>query len=181
MRAGTKRDRIEKLLRSVKFVYYRFLRHHASPEEMARGVGLGLFISLTPTSPFQMVIAIFLASIFKGNQLIAALMTWLTNPLTSPFLYAGTYWVGRIFLHAPPLKELFGEELSLIELLKLIPKLGWRVFISLFIGGLIAGGVIGIIGYYFTAPLSRILKERRQQRIRRRILRAQPPPELPSA
>lgn len=177
MRIRPRRSTIDKLIRAGKFIYYRFIRLYAAPEEMARGVGIGLFVSLTPTAPLQMVIAIFLASILRGNQLMAALMTWLTNPLTSPFLYAGTYWVGRIFLKAPPLKELFQQELSLMELWA---RLGGRVFICLLIGGLITGLIVGIIGYYFTAPVYRILRERRLQRIRRNILRSQPPPKIPT-
>lgn len=177
MRLRPRRSTVDKFLRAGKFIYYRFVRLYAAPEEMARGVAIGLFVSLTPTSPFQMIIAIFLASLFKGNQLIAALLTWLTNPITSPFLYAASYWIGSLFLTSPPFKELLAQDLSLLELLS---KMGWRVFASLMIGGFISGTILGVIGYYFTAPIYRIVRERRQQRIRRHILRSQPPPEIPN-
>ena len=176
MRLRPRRSTIDKFLRAGKFIYYRFVRLYASPEDMARGVAIGLFVSVTPTSGLQMILAIFLASLLKGNQLIAALLTWVTNPVTTPFIYAATYWIGTLFLTSPPLKELLAQDLSVMQLLS---RMGWRVFASLMIGGLLSGTVLGVIGYYFTAPVYRILRERRQQRIRRRILRAQHPPEIP--
>lgn len=177
MRLRPRRSTIDKFIRAGKLIYFRFVRLYASPEDMARGVAIGLFVSVTPTSGFQMVLAIFLASILRGNQLMAALLTWITNPVTTPFIYAATYWLGSLFLTSPPLKELLTQDLTITVLLS---KLGWRVFASLMIGGLLSGTVLGLIGYYFTAPVYRILRERRQQRIRRRILREQPPPEIPS-
>jgi hypothetical protein len=42
----------------------------------------------------QMPIAIFLAALFKWNKIAAAAGAWITNPVTAPFLYSLTYFIG---------------------------------------------------------------------------------------
>jgi uncharacterized protein (DUF2062 family) len=82
-------------------VYERILKIRGEPREIALGMGLGLFVAMSPTMGFQMVIAIFLATLFKWNKIAAALGVWLTNPLTAPFIYGLTYLVGSFVIGLP--------------------------------------------------------------------------------
>ena len=48
-------------VRQFKLNLLRLLRIRKSPDEIAKGLALGVFIGMTPTFGFQMVIAIFFA------------------------------------------------------------------------------------------------------------------------
>ena len=62
---------MESIKRICRYCYYRFIRLPASPENLARGVALGFFISTTPTFGIQTIIALFLAALFRVNKLAA--------------------------------------------------------------------------------------------------------------
>ena len=44
------------LVRQIKLLVVRFLRLRGAPEEIAKGLALGIFIGLTPTFGFQMLL-----------------------------------------------------------------------------------------------------------------------------
>jgi len=169
MRLKVRRSTLQRWARFPRYIYVRFLRLYGAPEENARGVAIGIFVAMTPTSPFQMIIAVALASLLKGNQFMAAILTWVTNPITWPPIYGAAYWIGRLFLKAPPLRDVLQEELGLLQTWL---KMGWQFFGCMMLGGVILGIICGLLGYYLTTPLYKILRERRQKKIRRRQLRA---------
>ena len=57
--------------------------------ERARGIALGVFSGCFPFFGFQTLIGIILARLFKGNLLLAAAATWISNPLT----YIPLFWL----------------------------------------------------------------------------------------
>jgi uncharacterized protein (DUF2062 family) len=68
---------------------WRFTRR-----SVPRGVALGMVTGiLIPMG--QIPASAVLALPLRANIPAAALTTFLTNPLTTPFLWAGAYWVGR--------------------------------------------------------------------------------------
>ena len=71
------------IIRQVKLLVVRFVRLRGLPEEIAKGVALGIFIGMTPTFGFQMAIALFFAYLLRENRLAAILGVWITNPVTS--------------------------------------------------------------------------------------------------
>ena len=134
---------MESIKRICRYFYYRFIRLQASPETLARGVALGLFISTTPTFGIQTVIALFLAALFRVSKLAAVLAVQFTNAITAPFIYAGTYYLGAYLLGQPSQENPFND-FSLTSLFELGPA----VFAALGVGGLLAGIVIGTMGYF---------------------------------
>ncbi|MCP3926771.1 MAG: DUF2062 domain-containing protein [Desulfobacterales bacterium] len=76
----------------------RFVKIRGNPRDIALGFSLGIFVGLTPTMGFQMIIAIFFASLLRWNKFSAAAAVWFTNPLTAIPIYGLNYWVGtKIF------------------------------------------------------------------------------------
>ena len=59
-------------IRQAKLMLTRFVRLRGLPEEIARGMALGIFIGMTPTMGLQMPIALVFATILKENRLAAA-------------------------------------------------------------------------------------------------------------
>jgi uncharacterized protein (DUF2062 family) len=70
---------------------WRFTRR-----SVPRGVAVGLFIGIFALIPgVQIVGAALMCVPFRGNIPIAAAMTFLSNPATTPFILAGAIWIGN--------------------------------------------------------------------------------------
>jgi uncharacterized protein (DUF2062 family) len=70
--------------------YWRFTRR-----SVPRGVAVGLWFGIFALVPgIQIVGSALLSLPFRANIPVAAAMTFLTNPFTTPFLLAASYFVG---------------------------------------------------------------------------------------
>lgn len=139
-------------IRQFKLALLRFVRLRGAPDEVAKGVALGIFIGMTPTFGFQMVLAIFIALLLKENRLAAALGVWITNPVTAPFIYALEYESGRLLLGVPHvgLPEAFT--------LQALGNLGGEVMLPLVVGSLIYGALCSVLSYALTLRAIPVVK-----------------------
>jgi len=72
---------------------WRFTRR-----SVPRGVAVGLIVGILALIPgIQIAGAALMCLPFRGNIPLAALMTFLSNPATTPFILAGSLWVGNKF------------------------------------------------------------------------------------
>lgn len=72
---------------------WRFTRR-----SVPRGVALGMVTGiLFPVA--QIAVSAVLALPLRANVPTAALTTFITNPLTTPFIWAAAYWIGKWTLH----------------------------------------------------------------------------------
>lgn len=149
-------------IRQLKLVVVRFVRLRGLPEEIAKGVALGIFIGMTPTFGFQMVIALFFAYLLRENRLAALLGVWVTNPVTAPFIYAIEYEMGRILLgmERARLPSSFTWEAY--------ADLGWNIMYPLWVGGVISGIILGALSYFVTLQIVPAVKGWRVPRWPRR-------------
>ena len=73
----------------------RAIRENASPGRTALGFGLGAFIAIFPTLLFGTPLAFIVAAKLKLNRAAAVAGATLSmNPLTAPFLYPLSMWLG---------------------------------------------------------------------------------------
>jgi uncharacterized protein (DUF2062 family) len=84
--------------RSVQYFIKRVLRLTASPHAIAAGVAAGVFASWTPLLGFHFVVAAVLAYLLAGNLVASAIGTGIGNPITFPFIWAGTHKLGKFLL-----------------------------------------------------------------------------------
>ncbi len=149
---------MESIKRACKYFYYRFIRLQATPESLARGVALGFFISTTPTFGVQTFIALFLAAILRCSKLSAVVAAQLTNAITAPFIFLGTYYLGAVILSRPFDQSKLDGLMDSFEWGNVWTS-GWSafiplwdgfrdIFVSLWVGGLIVGVVLAAIGYF---------------------------------
>ncbi len=125
------------------------------PHYIATGMAIGVFIGVTPTMPFHTVLAVGLAFLFRGSKAAAALGVWFSNPITAPFLYVGSYKVGKYLLGNSVPFNLKYE--SLLEL----AHLGINVTIALIAGGLLLGIIPGIASYFITRKIFTTIRSKR--------------------
>ena len=149
-------------IRQLKLLVVRFIRLRGLPEEIAKGVALGIFIGMTPTFGFQMAIALFFAYLLRENRLAALVGVWVTNPVTAPVIYAIEYEMGRILL------DLERARLPLEFTWEAYSKLGWNIMYPLWVGGTLAGLILGSLSYFITLRMLPIVKSWRVPRWPRR-------------
>jgi len=108
-------------------------RQEGSPGQRARGLAAGIFCGCFPFFGLQTLLGIALASAVRGNHLLAAAGTWISNPFTYLPLYWFNYQVGDVLLRgeAQPL------ELSLIE--ANLWNQGWSFTSRLLLGSSVVG------------------------------------------
>jgi len=155
----------ERLWRAINYFYYRIVRIRATPEVIARGVALGVFIGMTPTMGFQMAIGTFIATLLKENIIATAAAVWVTNPFTFIPIYSFNYQVGKIILQKHEAVPITAKTFTSM---KALFSMGWDFFYTLWFGSLIVGIVGSVLAYYISVPLIRKYQERRRAHRKRK-------------
>lgn len=92
--------RLAKPLRWVRDWFVGLLHLGDSPGRIAMGAAVGMFVAMTPTIGFQMLIVLFLLLIIPGNRAAGLPVVWITNPATVVPIYGFNYWLGAKLLGA---------------------------------------------------------------------------------
>jgi uncharacterized protein (DUF2062 family) len=138
---------------------------HLNRRSVAGAFGVGLFMAFVPV-PFQMVLAAAAAIPLRVNLPLSIGLVWITNPLTMPPMFYGTYKLGSWLMGTPP--SSFHFELSFEWLAR---ELGakWEPFL---LGCFVAGVISSLLGYGLIRLLWRWhIVRAYQERKRRRALR----------
>lgn len=125
---------------------------------------IGLFWAFIPL-PTQMLCAAGCAIFIGGNLPLAIALVWLTNPLTMPFIFYGTYKFGTWILSSPNYPFHF--------------KLSWEFLAAqmehigppLFLGSGVCAIIAAILGYFLINYLWRYSVARNWQKRRLRTKR----------
>jgi uncharacterized protein (DUF2062 family) len=137
----------------------------AAPEAIARGIGVGVFAGVLPMVG-QSLIAIPLAWMVGGSKVVAAAMTFLSNPITAVPIFLFDYWVGCKILG----KKMIDTSTADFSTWEGISKLGTDFIVTIFLGGIIVGVIAGSVSYFLGhAYVLRV----RQRKERRRLQRAE--------
>jgi uncharacterized protein (DUF2062 family) len=139
------------LLPALQKFYRKFLKLRGDPREIALGFALGLFIGMSPIMGFQMVIAAAVAAFLKWDIISAAMGVWITNPLTAPFIYSLTYFVGSKIYGTSNVFKL-PDEIT-VPVVKAILAKSPGIFYSLTIGGIVLGIPLAVAGYFISYRL----------------------------
>ncbi len=83
---------------NYKKILSLFRQQNGSPFFNAKGLAIGVFSGCFPFFGFQTLLGVFFAKLAKGNIVLAAIGTWISNPFTYIPLYYFNYKVGSIFI-----------------------------------------------------------------------------------
>ena len=83
---------------TYKKILSLFRNQNGSPFFNAKGLAIGVFSGCFPFFGFQTLLGVFFAKLAKGNIVLAAIGTWISNPFTYIPLYYFNYKVGSIFI-----------------------------------------------------------------------------------
>lgn len=87
---------------SIKKALVWLWEHEGSAGKRARGLAAGIFTGCFPVFGLQIVLGVALASLVRGNHLLAAAGTLVSNPITSIPLYWVNYQLGALILGVGP-------------------------------------------------------------------------------
>ena len=132
-------------MRSKRYITYKkilslFRYQNGSPFFNAKGLAIGVFSGCFPFFGFQTLIGVFIAKLAKGNIVLAAIGTWISNPFTYIPLYYFNYKVGSIFFNTTP-NEIIEKSLVIDDLWK-----QGRIFsLKLLLGSFCVGFLLALI------------------------------------
>jgi uncharacterized protein (TIGR03546 family) len=161
-------------IRTIRYYRLKFLRLKGDPESIARGVGLGVFIGITPTLPLHTIAIVVLAPLLRGNIIAAILAaTLVSNPFTFFPQYYLSWHVGNWLIPCDvswesiqSLLNLFSDA-SFRESIIAFSNLGRQTIITLLTGGVLLA-IIPTIAAYFLART--IIIKFRKRRFEKHIL-----------
>ena len=145
-----------KFLRFFKYLYTKMVRGNGSPDYIARGWSLGIFVGCVVPVFCQLVVAIPLSFVVRGSKIGAALGTFITTPPTAIFIYPVQIFIGNKLINgrlsadsAQKLLDIFNSEtLSFAEKWAAFADLGWALVAAFFAGGLLWAMVMTPITYF---------------------------------
>lgn len=172
--------------KSLVYWYYRIMKQPGTPDSLARGVAIGLFIGFIIPFGFQMIVALPLAVLLKARKLPAVVGTWVTNHFTIGVIYPLQCYLGSVLLGHPlsvdKIKDKFG---AFFTRLGEIEGVGWRQSVSLsfkalfdlgddivvpfFVGGAVLGAVCAALGYFATYGMILRFRAGRKRKLNRKL------------
>lgn len=158
-------------VRATRYVIHRMRRLPDKPHRIARGVFAGTFVNFPPIFGFQFASAALIAWIMRGNILAALLCTFLSNPITTPWIAVGSLALGHWMLgiEAPldfvtivaAFTDAGGELWDNFKAIFTSDPTHWNslaqffrtIYLPYMVGSIIPGLVTSTAAYYMTIPL----------------------------
>ena len=185
-RSGGIADAFHRLLHYRLIVPIKRDKNNAVP--VARGIGLGLAVSFTPTLGAQMLIVailwVFQKRFFpewRFNMLVAMAWTWVTNIFTAPFFYYFFFLTGSLLMgngmglavgfdqFSASLNVSFSEQLSWYQSLWLRTTYLFRTWgIPMLLGSIPWIVLAWIFGYIYGLKFMTKLNRRRLEKEKRK-------------
>ncbi len=137
-------------------LFVKIIWSRSTPHQVALGTAIGFIVGWSPTIGLQMAIAVPICLALRANPLAALPPIWLTNPATAVPIFGFNYWVGRLILGGPTLrqfehemKDVFGaiKTEGVRESLHQLFQLGKEIFWPLMLGSGLVGAALGLAGY----------------------------------
>ncbi|OGT89114.1 MAG: ATP-binding protein [Gammaproteobacteria bacterium RIFOXYA12_FULL_61_12] len=135
---------------------------HMNRRSVSGAFFVGLFCAVLPIFP-QMVTAAAFAIVTRVNLPISVALVWVSNPITTPPLLYVMYQVGTWMLGEETSVENFQMSAEWVQ--NVLGEIWWL----LFLGGIVVGLVLGILGYALVRGYWRwhVVREMRKRKARR--------------
>jgi uncharacterized protein (DUF2062 family) len=125
-----------------------------TPEARARGLAIGFFFGVSIFWGLQIALAVLASHLLRGNKLLAAAMTAVSNPLTTLPLYGLCYFIGHLLLGGPEAMPNLAQVASWDGILALGP----RFFVTMLVGTTLVGLVGAVVLYLSSQRLLALLR-----------------------
>lgn len=156
MRRRYRRAVARSYVRARRFVFINILHANDPPYRLAMGLGIGAFVTLTPTIGVQMVLVVVLSWLLRANKAVGVPLVWISNPATFVPIYYPCYWLGRQLLDMPGKGAAWWEQWSqppdgfaaaMQFYWGLVLEIAGPLWLGCLIVGTIAGGATYLIAF----------------------------------
>ncbi|MBZ0221344.1 MAG: DUF2062 domain-containing protein [Candidatus Methylomirabilis sp.] len=154
-RNGSKKRLLSRFKRRAKLVYYKILRLEDPPERIARGAAIGVLMGVLPTFGLGTILSLAAAFALKANKAAAILGSLIMNPLTAPFFWMLSAFVGSVLL-----QENYSSIYANIKNNGLATGAGWAYAVFLIGNGIVS--VICTVGSYYIVKHA-VIRHRRKK------------------
>ena len=168
----------------MEYLKHRLRRLPGTPENIGRGIAVGIFVTFTPFFGLHFFVAAMVAYLVRGNVLASLLSTFFGNPVTFPIIALINMQIGRwmfgIDPAAPGHKSIISQFLAAggdlwHNILAIfgpqhahwggINRFYFDIFLPYSIGGILPGLVCAGIAYYLSVPLIRAYQKSPSQKV----------------
>ena len=140
----------------------KLLQVKDTPEALARGLAVGFFFGVSFFWGLQIALAVIASYLVRGNKVVAAAMTAISNPLTSLPLYTLSYLVGHVLVGGEDTLPDFAKVHSIEGFLELGP----HFFVTMLVGTTLVGLVGAVVVYFSSNRLLAALRRWHESRNR---------------
>lgn len=137
----------------IQKIKQEFLSQKGSKLQKSLSIGFGVFMGIVPIWGFQMIVAIFLAYIFKLNKIIVLVFSNISIPPLIPFILFGSYYTGHLLIGGEEL--IFSTEIGFEHVQSVLKQ----YLIGSMIVSLILGFIFFIFSYFFMS-LYKLISEK---------------------
>lgn len=159
--------------RFFRYYYLRFIRLQGDPEEVARGVAIGVFIGITPTIPLHTVLILVIALLLRAGKIAGLLASFVVcNPITYFFQYYFSWRIGTWLLpydlsweRIQSVMEVISGHSSFKASLETLSRLGGEAILVMLSGGIILALPFTIASYFLSLSFFKSLRRRKKKKI----------------
>ncbi len=142
-----------------------------TPEAIGRGIAAGVFAGWFPLFGLQTIIGVAIASVVRGNKIMAAAGTWISNPFTYVPIYYFNFRIGQVLLSQLNIDT---EMPSLEAIKEIVSASGWAAFsdflnlgaaftLTLFLGCFVTGIISATLAYAAGIKLAQVIRRRKSK------------------
>jgi len=99
--------------KTKKFILDNFIHAHQSDQVKALSIAFGIFMGIVPIWGFQLVVAIFLAFVFRLNKTLVIIAANISIPPMIPLIIFGSYKMGTYWMGTKVTDITFSNNISL--------------------------------------------------------------------
>ena len=165
-----KNRKLKTFKRMLRYYYLRAVREKGTPEYIARGWAIGMFVGFVMPFGLQLIVSIQLAFLMKGSKLGATIGTMTTNHFTIWLIYPFQCWLGGLLIGHNRSFEEVSRQLDLVirnQDYETLFGLGKSLIVAFFVGGFLLAAVSTPICYILSKKI--VIGYRRTREKRQRI------------
>ena len=160
-----KRKKSNNILRLLRLIYIKLFRIHDTPQKIALGVGIGVFLGILPgTGP---IAAVFMAFVLRVNRAAALLGSLLTNTWLSIVTFFLSIKVGSSIMGVDwqDVHRNWGQFLKDFKVVTLFKLATLKIILPVIIGYFVVSFCLGLIAYLITLTIITRIRHESKSRI----------------
>lgn len=142
------------VFRTFRYFWIKLLRLRGEPQTLARGIGIGVFVALTPTVPLHTILIMALCTLLRGQILAGLIASFIvSNPFTMVIHYYGAWKIGVLLTGSSiswnEIQHIvhIARSAGFLKAMRIISGAGADMLTTMLLGGVVFALPFGIASY----------------------------------